>query len=521
MQNILIKNKYIWFPVQKGAGREKVNIYLAGEPGDSTGGGPVKIFEFDLPVVSVRADFYAALYVGQYIGRTITVSVDFPADGIGCIEFHDEEPAPLQESRPELHFTPASGWVNDPNGLVLHDGVFHMYYQYNPYDTKWGNMHWGHAVSKDLTHWKQENIVMYPDEHGGVFSGCALPDKDNLTGHGWNAILYFYTAAGGSNLWSGDKKFTQRLAYSTDAGATLQRDEFFQLDTIDRENRDPKVFYHSWTRAYIMVLFFEDNDFGIFRSQDLNNWELTQRLTLKEAWECPDLFELPVEGSDETLWVFWAADGYYYTGTFDGFRFTPSAEMKNAYVGTTAYAAQTFAGVQGRVISVSWLRISPPEKSYSGTFSIPSVLSMVNRGGDLRMRLALPAEFTGRRTQRAGIKITESGKHEAAAVLDQPYELCVGFSSGTRGSAVLYFGVQSLFINFEKKTIVLGEQEIIFDSFGALDLDIIVDYDVIELRAQNDSLYYVYANPAAALSGNVFLDLEFPGEADIAVYDIK
>lgn len=535
---VAVDGKYIWFPVQMGAGREKVSIYLLPDPAadavmktaagaaevisaDTPASPPEKLFEFDLPVTSDRVDFYAFLCVEAYPGRTLDISVDFPAAGIGCLVYSDQEPPEYAGRRPLLHFTSGFGWINDPNGLIFRDGTYHMYYQHNPYDTKWGNMHWGHAVSNDLIHWKQLKTVLFPDEYGTVFSGSALADKDNCTGHGWNTILYYYTAAGGTNQWSGSRKFTQHRAYSMDGGETLHKDPDFEMQAFDRENRDPKVFYHTKTRAYIMVLFFDGNDFGIFRSTDLEKWELTQRLTLKGGWECPDLLELPVEGSDQRRWIFWTADGFYYPGIFDGFRFILDGEHCKAYIGAIPYAAQTFSGVTGRVISVSWLRISPLGKPYAGIMSVPSVLSLIDTDNGLKMRIALPDELVSRRTQRAETRLGEPGRYAVAFVPDQPYEICLSVEDRTNGSLSVDFCGHTLTVDFNKGKILADAQEVQFDRCRVLDIDVLVDYEVIEFRAQNDTRYYVCENTNQNLSGAIDLDMEFPGEVSISVYDIK
>jgi len=541
---IMVDNKYIWFPVQTGAGREKVNIYLLPDPmakavtdpeavfaypdaaavgfSVETPASPAeKLFEFDLPVVTGCLDFYAALCVEAYLGRIIEISVDFPAEGIGSLVFRDQEPPDNPGIRPLIHFTSGFGWINDPNGLFFRDGNYHMYYQHNPYDTKWGNMHWGHAVSNDLIHWKQQEPVLFPDEYGTVFSGSAIQDRDNNTGHGWNTILYYYTAAGGTNLWSGRRKYTQRLAFSTDGGRTLHKDPCFELGTFDRENRDPKVFYHMKTHAYIMVLFFDGNEFGIFRSTELDKWELTQRLTLKGGWECPDLVELPVEGSDQTCWIFWTADGFYYSGTFDGFRFIPSGERKNAYIGAVPYAAQTFSGVTDRVISMAWLRISPPGKYYAGIMSVPSVLSLVDTESGPKVRLSMPEELISRRVQRSHMKFAEQGRYTVSFVPDQAYEICLSVGGRARGTLYIDYCGHTLTVDFEMGRILADSQEIFFDCCGLLDIDILVDYDVIELRAQNDTLYYVFENVQASLSGPIEVQLECDTEGTISIFDIK
>ena len=153
--------------------------------------------------------------------------------------------------RPRIHFTAPTGWINDPNGLVFTDGIWHLYHQWNPYGTEWGNMHWGHAVSHDLINWEHKGIVMELDEFGTVYSGCGWQDHANAAGFGRDTLLFLYTASGGCNQWSIDagNQHTQRLAVSTDQGGTLRKSGLI-LDHIKGGNRDPKVFYHPESKAY-------------------------------------------------------------------------------------------------------------------------------------------------------------------------------------------------------------------------------------------------------------------------------
>lgn len=509
--NVPVETKYIWFPVAKGAGRQKVCIYPLREPEN-------RLFEFDLPVASDHYDFYAALPVEEFLGRTLTISVNFPFDGPGSLVFSDELPPPETCTRPLLHFTAQKGWINDPNGLLFDDGVWHMYYQYNPFDTKWGNMHWGHAISKDLTHWTECGIVLKPDENGTVFSGSALKDRENVTGHGWNAYLYFYTAAGGTNLWSESRKFTQFMAVSTDRGMTLQKMPACSLDTITRENRDPKVFYHDRSRAYIMVLFLDNNDFAIFRSEDLAAWTMTQRLTLPDAWECPDLFELPVEGTGRTAWVFWSADGYYFTGSFDGFRFVPDGPHRNAYIGSIPYAAQTFSGVKGRTVSVPWLRISPPDKPYAGIMGIPSELSLIPTDKLPCIKYSLPREFTAQRVKLFETVLSSAGVYRLPDTGTGPFEAVLNFPS-IRGKLAIYgFGSHLLNIDFDTGTLSLDGNRIAGITESALDIDLIVDFDVIELRAKQDTVYCVCPNTDAAPGGLTGMKLISDSVCEVTYY---
>ncbi|MBQ9696426.1 MAG: glycoside hydrolase family 32 protein, partial [Oscillospiraceae bacterium] len=276
---------------------------------------------------------------------------------------------------PNIHFAPVFGWLNDPNGLVWHDGVYELYIQHNPDAPWWANMTWGHARSTDLVHWEELEPTLYPDENGLMFSGCGLRNDRELLGLPKDALLFPYTAASHRPLSTKEQEstgsvpaehfrphFTIRLAYSTDGGDTMIKKDGTILDELEPDNRDPKVFWHEASKAYILVLWLKENEFGIFRSPDLEKFELSQRVTLNSGYECPDLFELPVEEESgeltgETRWVFWAADGSYYVGSFDGYSFTQEQPRRLAYTTSLPYAAQTWSGdPKGRVISTAWLR---------------------------------------------------------------------------------------------------------------------------------------------------------------------
>jgi fructan beta-fructosidase len=278
--------------------------------------------------------------------------------------------------RPTIHFTAQTGWINDPNGLVYKDGVYHLYFQQNPYGIEWGNISWGHAVSRDLLHWAQLETVMRPDENGMMFSGSGIVNSRALLSLPKDCLLFFYTAAGGTTPESEGRLFTQRVAYSTDGGKTLTKYNRGAIDTIKKENRDPKIFWHSKSSAYICVLWLEENDFAIMRSTDLEHWTQTQTLTLKDAWECPDLFRLSCDDG-ESRWVFWSADGFYFTGDFDGYTFTQKGERRCAYYTKLPYAAQTYSNVADRVITIPWLRTKEVKGGYCGAMGLPCELSLV------------------------------------------------------------------------------------------------------------------------------------------------
>ena len=341
--DITVSEKYLWFPVDMSGEMVWVSVY----------DGDQKIQEMKVSLGKEHIDFYGVWKATEYLGKELRIVSEKGEEYLDGVDIRQEKTRPQNDYpyRPRLHYTPAYGWVNDPNGLVYVDGVYHMFHQYNPYSTEWQNMSWGHATSTDLMHWEEQEVASTPDEYGTMYSGCALVDEKNTAGYGKDALLFFYTAAGGMNEWSKEagNLFTQKLMWSTDGTKTLHKRDEELVPWIVGENRDPKVFWHAESNAYVMIMYLEENDFLILRSADLLHWEQTQKMTVPGMWECPLLIEVPVEGTDKKEWVFWSADGYYQIGSFDGYTFQTKTERKMAYFSRRAYAAQNFVNVGERV----------------------------------------------------------------------------------------------------------------------------------------------------------------------------
>lgn len=406
-----------------------------------------------------------------------------------------------EQKRPLIHFTAKTGWINDPNGMIYHDGIYHMYFQHNPYGAKWGNMHWGHAYSLDLYHWNQQEDVLFPDENGTMFSGCAFADTQNAAGFGTDAILYYYTAAAVHNEWAGDKGTTQRFAYSIDRGTTLQKSDRFILEHIVDENRDPKVFYHKDSNAYIMALYLTKNDFAIYRSSNLLDWEQTQVLTLPKAWECPDLFPLALDGNPEEIrWIFWSADGFYFVGDFDGYCFTPKSDRQMAYATKLPYAAQTYAGLGNRIISQSWLRTQNHGNYHTGLMALPVELSLTMTDDGERIRLLPAKELEAFRKEEQLLKSPIGWLTE---LNENAMELICQFEENQSGKATLRLLEQDLNINFATGTVQFKEESFCFDNRESLELRIYLDYDVVEIFAQQGSIYFPCENDIESLTGNI------------------
>lgn len=512
-----ITDPYLWLPVNKKNPEVKLHFYCE----------DVKFQEIDIQLGDTDYDFYTSMDVSGYLGQVIEIQGDVPEDMIAKLHCRKENVANDYPFRPQLHFTPEIGWHNDPNGLVYAEGVYHLYYQWNPYGVGWGNMHWGHAVSKDLFEWERKSIALSPDEYGTVFSGCGFRDKENVTGFGKNTLLFFYTAAGGMNQWSVDagNRHTQRLAVSTDGGETLQRTEGAILEHIVEENRDPKIFYHKESAAYVMVLFLDGYEFAIFRSVDLLHWEETQRLIVEGMRECPDLMKLKVKNvPDEEKWVFWSADGYYVIGSFDGYHFTAESEVRFAYSTKLPYAAQTYAGVDDRTISVSWFKMENNRGNYRGLMSIPTELSLIKKDLDYVICFQLPREFE--KYRRLCAELEDGKRYFETRLSGAPVEFVLEWAPSKIGVTRISIGDTLIVVCFEKGVIEVQNEQIYsekitvpFDKEDVLSLDLVLDQEVIEFFGNDGMIYGAVETEENVLGTTILLESDVEMDS-VKMYDL-
>ncbi|MCK4374073.1 MAG: glycoside hydrolase family 32 protein, partial [Candidatus Brocadiae bacterium] len=274
-----------------------------------------------------------------------------------------------------------------------------LFYQHNPYGWNWANMHWGHAASSDLVHWTELPDALSPDELGMMFSGSAVVDWHNTAGFQRGSekpIVVFYTAAGGENPASQGRPFTQCIAFSTDGGQTFAKYAGNPvIPYLEGANRDPKVIWHEPTGSWVMALYLGERDeahyHALFASSDLRAWTKLSEVALAAGGgECPDLFELPVDG-DRTnrKWVFSQASGHYLIGSFDGETFTPEVgPLRWQGDESVAYAAQTFSDIRpedGRRIQIAWLRQELPEMPFNQMMTFPHRLTLRTTPDGIRM----------------------------------------------------------------------------------------------------------------------------------------
>ena len=333
--------------------------------------------------------------------------------------------------RPVYHFAPQWGWMNDPNGMVYKDGEYHLFYQYNPYGSRWGNMNWGHAISRDLVSWEHMPVAISPDGLGTIFSGSAVVDKDNTAGFGANAIVAFYTQASARQM--------QSIAYSTDNGRTFKKYAGNPVLTGDvAAFRDPKVSWHEGTHKWILTLAV-GQEIRFYSSPNLKDWTYESNFGEGQGnhggvWECPDLFELPVAGTSQKKWVlivninpggpFGGSATQYFVGSFDGHKFVNESPKATKWMdfGKDHYATVTWSNApQNRVIALAWMSNwqyanEVPTMQYRSSNSVPRDLRLFVKDGETYLQSAPSPELLALRKDKVMSKSFSVGK---AYTIDQ------------------------------------------------------------------------------------------------------
>ena len=319
----------------------------------------------------------------------------------------------IEKYRPQFHFTPKVNWMNDPNGLVFQNGNYHLFYQYYPDSTVWGPMHWGHARSKDLLHWVHRPIALYPDSLGYIFSGSAVIDKNNTAGFGKDAMVAIYTYHDPLKEKEGSILFqTQGIAYSNDEGDTWKKYE--NNPVIEnpgiKDFRDPKVFWNEEKAIWQMVLVAKDH-VQFYESYNLKEWKKISDFRIDDqpplgVWECPDLFKLNVEGSQEEKWVLIISHGTgapnggsgtrYFIGDYNGTTFTTN-QKESLWIdyGTDNYAGVTFNNEpNNKRIFIGWMSnwdyaTTTPTESWRSAMTLPRELSVVKEAETYYLKSSL------------------------------------------------------------------------------------------------------------------------------------
>ena len=384
--------KYLLLPVQEE--KDEAQVLLDTGSKDDTW--------MDVRLAQNGADYYVPFALGN--GKTATVKIlglKKDALAINLMKLSDTfDTTNTDYYRPSYHFTPLYGWMNDPNGMVYKDGEYHLYFQYNPYGSKWGNMHWGHAVSKDLIHWQHLDPAIARDPVGHIFSGSSVIDKKNTAGYGKDAIIAIYT----NNSTNHDE--VQCMAYSTDNGRTFTKYEgnpvLTPFDGL-KDFRDPKVFWYEKGKCWYMIVS-ADKEMRLYKSKNLKKWDYVSAFGEGMGqqpcqYECPDFFQLPVNGDKKNMkWVmimninpgcmFGGSATEYFVGDFDGKTFTcqDSQESKWLDYGKDHYATVTFSNTGDRVLAMTWMSNwqyanLTPFKQNRGANGLPRELKLYEKNG--------------------------------------------------------------------------------------------------------------------------------------------
>ena len=437
-QNIVsldVTEDYLLLPIQDDAPEGKICVVKDNEQKGTL---------MNVRLARERVDSYVPFALSAYKGQHISIEIQGVPETALCwkeLKLSGSFDMVNKESfRPVYHHTPAYGWMNDPNGMFYKDGVYHLYFQYNPYGSVWGNMHWGHSTSTDLMHWKFEGGAIVPDAWGAIFSGSCVVDHENTAGFGKEAVVAFYTSAK-STPW-GDIQM-QSMAYSLDNGKTFTKYEGNPiLTSSEKDFRDPKVFWYAPGKHWVMILAVGQH-MEIYSSVNLKEWKKESEFGAMQGahggvWECPDLVEIPVEGTREKKWVlicnlnpggpFGGSAAQYFVGSFDGKKFVNESPTQTKWMdwGKDNYATVTWNNApDGRCIALGWMSNwqyanNVPTRQYRSANTLARDLTLYREGQELYLKSTPSSEVKKARGKKVSIpsfKVSE--KHEMVNLFEE------------------------------------------------------------------------------------------------------
>lgn len=393
MKRVKTADKYILLPVEEEEGYAHIRVIKDNQV----------VKEFNCKLAINKTDYNVPLDVSEY-GGEVLLDIQFSGDkrSIGLINnfvcWKDIKATNVFDSknrekfRSIYHHTPVYGWMNDPNGMFYKDGVWHLYYQYNPYGSQWENMTWAHSTSTDLIHWKNHGEVIQPDALGTIFSGSSVVDKENTAGFGKDAVVAFYTSAGAAQ--------TQSIAYSTDNGETFKKYVNNPILTSDVPDfRDPNVFWNEEVKQWNLILAV-GQQMNIYSSKNLKDWKYESSFgegygNHGGVWECPDLLKI----GDKWVLIcninpggpFGGSATQYFVGSFDGHKFTCESKpevTKWMDYGKDHYATVSFSNApDGRIVVLPWMSNwqyanQVPTQQFRSANGLPRDLGLYSYNGE-------------------------------------------------------------------------------------------------------------------------------------------
>jgi fructan beta-fructosidase len=516
-REILCAKRYLNIPVRHGAKKRRMKVSVE----------DTLVREFEIELADREPDYWVFLDLSAFAGKKAVVSADRASmkyDPFAALEVSDiirgaedlyEEPL-----RPQFHFSSRRGWLNDPNGLVYHAGEYHLYYQHNPYGWEWGNMHWGHAVSTDLMHWKELPIAIYPRQFGDwAFSGSAVVDTHNTSGwarNGQPVMVGAYTSTGRGEC----------IIYSHDNGRTWT--EYEGNPVVKHNGRDPRLLWHEASRQWVMALYNEAEGkrwITFHTSPDLKKWTYQSRI--EGMYECPDLFELPIDGDPKnTRWILTEASSEYFIGSFDGKEFKPETPKLPGHRGESFYAAQTFSHEpKGRVVQIGFSGfggLSMPGMPFNKMMYFPTELSLRETTEGLRLCWQPVAELAGLRAKSHQIEpgMLRPGENPLQGVGAELLEIRAEFEPGA--AKEITFDVRGLRVSYDA-----GKQELAVKRArvplkpvdGKVRLIILVDRLSLEIFGSEGSAYLPMALPLDAEEKQLRLSAH-GGEAKVTFLEV-
>ena len=456
-------NRYLLIPVQERAEMAHVRVVKNNQLAQT----------FNVRLAVDKIDYFVPLDLNAVSGEAV-LQVKVPAQqhvnkafkDYSCwtsMKYSDTfDSRNVEKFRPAYHHSPVYGWMNDPNGLFYKDGVWHLYYQWNPYGSQWENMTWGHSTSTDGLHWTPQPTAIEADALGAIFSGCCVVDKNNTAGFGNGAIVAYYTSAGARQ--------TQSMAYSVDGGQTFTKYAGNPVIVSDVPDfRDPHIFWNEEAGFWNMVLA-SGQEMSIYSSKDLKQWKHESNFGLtygnhSGVWECPDLMKLPVDGTGEQKWMlicninpggpFGGSATQYFIGQFDGHQFVcedQPEETKWMDYGKDHYATVTFDNApDGRRVAIAWMSNwqyanQVPTMQFRSTNSILRDLSLYQYEGETYCAVRPAKEMDAARgkkiarpTDRCEIVVTLKG------------DARITLSNGSKERVVLEYDADMASLDFDRR----------------------------------------------------------------------
>ena len=458
------EGRYLWLPIQESAPEGKLQVIVSN----------VAQMEQNVRFAREKVDYYVALDMQPWLGaKGLSVVIQNVPKGSVCFskikQNNDKQYMLIPEKyRPSYHHAPERGWMNDPNGLFFKDGVWHLYYQYNPYGSMWGNMHWAHSTSTDLVHWQQQPVALAPDAWGTMFSGSCVVDHNNTAGFGKDAIISMYTSSR-PTPFGGDVQ-AQCIAYSNDGGKTFTKYVGNPVITDEKKDfRDPHVFWNEEAGFWNMILA-AGQEMQIYSSANLKDWKYESSFGHEYGnhggvWECPDLMKLPVDGTGEQKWMlicninpggpFGGSATQYFIGQFDGHQFVcedQPEETKWMDYGKDHYATVTFDNApDGRRVAIAWMSNwqyanQVPTMQFRSTNSILRDLSLYQYEGETYCAVRPAKEMDAARgkkiarpTDRCEIVVTLKG------------DARITLSNGSKERVVLDYDADMASLDFDRR----------------------------------------------------------------------